>query len=449
MRAEALIVVGLGYGDEGKGSVVDHLARACDARAVVRFNGGAQAAHNVVLADGRQHTFAQFGSGTFAGAATHLSRYVLVNPLLLFLEAEQLARAGVADPLARLTISADAPITTPFHIAANQLRELARGGARHGSCGLGIGETMRDVVAGIHIRAGDLRHPARLREALIDLQERKRREMRAGFQGAWPLGTPSALRSARALNDTLEVFATLAETVAIVDEPPDFGAGTVIYEGAQGVLLDEHAGFFPHVTWSRTTPVNARALAGAEATTIGVARTYMTRHGAGPLVTEDAAPGSARAPQRSRPVAGRLAHRPPRPRGAALRRPRLRPPRRAGDNPCGRRATGLAGGDRVRASRRDDAARPGRTAGSRRAGAADAAGRERVAGVRAGGGRGRRDRARSRRPRLARRPRPDERRLRSCRVEYVLFHGRHHLLTRFQGEYLARLAREPRHRPRR
>ena len=81
MSREAHIVVDLGFGDSGKGTVTDHLVRQTGARLVVRFNGGAQAGHTVVLADGRSHTFSQLGAGSFvAGVRTHLSRFMLVHP---------------------------------------------------------------------------------------------------------------------------------------------------------------------------------------------------------------------------------------------------------------------------------------------------------------------------------------------------------------------------------
>lgn len=98
-------VVDLGYGDAGKGTVVDWLCATRRVHTVVRFNGGAQAAHNVVLRDGRHHTFAQFGAGTFhPGVGTHLSRHVVVDPLALAAEADHLATVGVPDALDRLTV---------------------------------------------------------------------------------------------------------------------------------------------------------------------------------------------------------------------------------------------------------------------------------------------------------------------------------------------------------
>src|SRR5688572_1634241 len=139
------LTVDLGFGDAGKGSIVDFLTRANEAHTVVRYNGGAQAGHRVVTAGPRprEHVFAQFGSGTLAGAATHLSRFMLIDPPAMLEEAGHLARLGV-DALERTTIDAGAPVITPFQRAVNRLRELARGDARHGSCGMGIGETMAD-----------------------------------------------------------------------------------------------------------------------------------------------------------------------------------------------------------------------------------------------------------------------------------------------------------------
>src|SRR5262249_276861 len=120
VSAAVTLVAGLGFGDEGKGSIVDFLVRKTGARMVVRYNGGAQAAHNVIANDGgreRHHTFAQFGSGTLAGADTLLSRFVHVNPLSLFSEARHLSTLGIHDPLSRVHIERGAHVTTPFHVA--------------------------------------------------------------------------------------------------------------------------------------------------------------------------------------------------------------------------------------------------------------------------------------------------------------------------------------------
>jgi adenylosuccinate synthase len=173
----ATILVDLTFGDAGKGSLVDYLVRRDNAHTVIRFNGGAQAAHNVVLPDGRHHTFSQFGSGTFVpGVRTHLSRFMLFDPLALAAEERHLRSVGVTDAFDRLTLDRRALVVTPFQRAANRLREVARGDARHGSCGMGIGETMSDVLDdNLALRGADLLNPSRLRRTLRQVQEAKRR----------------------------------------------------------------------------------------------------------------------------------------------------------------------------------------------------------------------------------------------------------------------------------
>ena len=298
MDALVPIVVGLGYGDEGKGTTVDWLVRHYAAHTVVRFNGGAQAGHNVVLPDGRHHCFAQFGAGTFAGARTHLSKYMLVNPIAAYSEASVLEDKGIADlALTQLSCHEDAIVTTPFHVSMNRLRELARGDARHGSCGMGIGETVdgshRDPQSTIRIR--DLRDARALRRKLKRQQEIMVRE-----QLELPISSEDLGRSADyrviVAHDTVErteaIFQIFSDRISIVDddwvrallEQPG-----VVFEGAQGVLLDETFGFAPHNTWSTCTFTNAMALlAGLDVQPLrlGVTRSFHTRHGAGPFVTE-------------------------------------------------------------------------------------------------------------------------------------------------------------------
>ncbi|RAY13213.1 adenylosuccinate synthetase [Actinomadura craniellae] len=281
---EHVVVVDLGYGDAGKGTVVDWLCARGPARTVVRFNGGAQAAHNVVAPDGRHHTFAQFGSGTLTpGVRTHLSRFMLVDPLALAAEARHLAALGVPDALDRLTVDRDALLTTPYHRAAGRAREAARGAGRHGSCGMGIGETAAYALEhpADAPRAGDCASPARLRRLLVRLRDRC-----AAVPGCGPLPDVA---------DCADAFAAFAARVRLVGGEHLarlLRSGPVVFEGAQGVLLDEWHGFHPHTTWSTTTFANAATLlaeAGAAAVRLGVLRTYTTRHGPGPFVTEDPA----------------------------------------------------------------------------------------------------------------------------------------------------------------
>lgn len=112
----AYIIAGLAYGDEGKGATVDYLCRRFPVGLVVRYNGGSQAGHNVVTPDGRHHTFSQFGSGTFIpGVRTHLSLYMLINPLNMIREEEHLREKGVTDAWDRLSIEGACLVVTPFH----------------------------------------------------------------------------------------------------------------------------------------------------------------------------------------------------------------------------------------------------------------------------------------------------------------------------------------------
>ena len=136
------MVMGLGFGDEGKGKIVDYLTRRTGLTEVVRFNGGPQAAHRVVTGDGRSHVFSQFGSGTFVPEVkTRLASPVLMDPLALMNENGALIESGVPDALSRLQISIDSPLITPYQRLVNRVREFKRGGGRHGSCGMGVAET--------------------------------------------------------------------------------------------------------------------------------------------------------------------------------------------------------------------------------------------------------------------------------------------------------------------
>ncbi|RYE95003.1 MAG: adenylosuccinate synthetase [Myxococcales bacterium] len=299
-RSRSVAVVGLGFGDEGKGTMIDALARRLGARAVVRFNGGPQAAHHVVTDDGRTHCFAQFGSAMLAHPAMRSASgpRVLVEPLALGREAAALERLGVPAPLGRLHLDERSVVVTPFHRLINRALELARGGGRHGSCGLGVGPAYTDSLdPGVAtVRLGDLRDEARAARTLdfirlmkLDLAE----QLRDGCDG-------DARAELSAVLDDLRrrdlVAATLAGyrpvlaalgSIAPFTPPP----GPLLLEGAQGVLLDERHGFWPHVTPSTTTFAGADELSPDVPYRLGVLRAFSTRHGAGPLVAERPAGG--------------------------------------------------------------------------------------------------------------------------------------------------------------
>jgi adenylosuccinate synthase len=295
----AWIVVDLGFGDAGKGSVTDFLVRDHGASLVVRHGGGAQAGHTVVTVAGPHHTFSQLGAGTFVpGVGTHLGPAFLLHPGGLLQEVARLAMVGVPDALARLTVDQRATVITPFQQAAGRLRELQRGAAAHGTCGVGVGEARGDRLHRHDdtLVAGDLRNLAALREPLARQQARKRDELRAALDLDDPRAAPEALllRDPTAVARTLEQWAPLQRALTVLD--PGAGrcriaaAGTVVFEGAQGVLLDQTHGFRPHTTWCDCTATPARALlAGLDAAvvTLGVTRAFMIRHGPGPLPTED------------------------------------------------------------------------------------------------------------------------------------------------------------------
>lgn len=301
----AAIVVDLGFGDAGKGLVTDHLTREMGARLVVRFHGGAQAGHNVVTPDGRHHTFSQLGAGTFVpGVETYLSEAMVVHPTALLAEAAHLLSVGVPDALDRLFVSERALVITPFHQAANRLRELARGAGRHGSCGVGVGETVADALRDPEeaVRAGDLRHGRALVPRLLRIQARKREEVRAEIASL--AGWAPADQERDLLEDPgvperwCGALAPLFPRVTITGEgwlgARLAGPGATVFEGAQGVLLDEWAGFHPYTTWSTCTFERALALLSGcafegEVVRVGVLRTYAVRHGAGPLPSEDTA----------------------------------------------------------------------------------------------------------------------------------------------------------------
>lgn len=287
-------VVDLGFGDAGKGATVDALVREHDCGLVVRFNGGAQAGHNVIAPDGRHHTFSQFGAGTFVtGCRTLLTEDVLVHPLGMLFENDHLIELGVRDAFERTEVHRNARLITPFQQAANHARERARGLAAHGTCGVGVGECVRDSLEhpGDTLRAGDLEDVPRVRALLGQQRERKRAEV-ATVGGDLSLFDDPAL-----IERVLEAWSEWSAHVRLVDEREATGrlksTLRVVFEGAQGVLLDEWWGLHPHTTWSDCTGRKVYELWDESLMRLGVTRSYQCRHGAGPFPTEQPMPGVA------------------------------------------------------------------------------------------------------------------------------------------------------------
>jgi adenylosuccinate synthase len=274
MTRTAQAVIGAGYGDEGKGLLTDLLASRTEDAVVVRSNGGAQAGHTVVTPDGIRHVFHHVGSGAFAGAATHLSRHFVAHPMLL-LEEWRTLRALGAD--LRLSSDPRALVTTPWDVMLNQAVELMRGDGRHGSTGVGFGETIeRNLRPEFAIATQDLYRPglaarlARIRDTLVPERLAK-------------LGVPALpAELADALADPGLITRYLADCEAWLDRVdllPDRRLGEdrpVIFEAAQGLLLDQDYGAFPHVTRSNTGLRNMLAIAAA-AGLPGIDVIYATR----------------------------------------------------------------------------------------------------------------------------------------------------------------------------
>jgi adenylosuccinate synthase len=285
------VVIGANYGDEGKGLMTDYFASMNPDRcAVVRYNGGAQAGHTVVTADGRRHVFSHFGSGSFLGCPTYLSQFFIVNPILYGKEYKSLVDLGVRPSVC---IDPKALVTTPYDMFINQFLERKRGSARHGSCGMGINETVTRCLRSPLFRtiACDFLKPGQLLDKLVSLGQTwfpdRLREL--AIDTADPEVAGFVSREMQIIEQFICDVNSLLITAAITAEYPQHEL--VIFEGAQGLLLDEdRIEGWPHLTRSKTGLANVIYLARKyrlEALDVTyVSRTYLTRHGAGPLPNE-------------------------------------------------------------------------------------------------------------------------------------------------------------------
>lgn len=275
MRARA--VIGANFGDEGKGLLVDYFCAKGDAGVVVRFSGGPQAGHTVVTPKGSRHVFRQVGAGAFSGVPTFWSKYVRVNPIALFVELRQLDAIGIVP---ELYASPECLVTTFADMIINRRLEDARGKSRHGSCGMGIGETVeRSQIPELAITLADLFNGVNLEVRLREICDKYAR-FRTGSPIDEPKMAESFLRACKALPE--------AVTPAGIGQCKD-----PVFEGSQGLCLDmDNREYFPHVTRSKTGMAKVEELARAGGFSVEpwyVTRTYLTKHGAGPLPGENPA----------------------------------------------------------------------------------------------------------------------------------------------------------------
>ncbi len=293
------VVIGANYGDEGKGLMTDYLVRQSGAKLVARFNGGAQAGHTVTTA-GQRHVFGHVGAGTFAGADTYLTSEFIVNPYIFAREWEMLQQKGFQP---EVLVHHNARVTTIYDMAINAAVEMARGDKRHGSCGLGINETVtrdqyaRDNFEGWQLSAADVKTGSfkRLVKVLerihtqwvpLRLKQLGLEDLPEGFH----TNTGHILRNADYEAHADRLMTAMQQMELVYDVKPSGAPLPVVFEGAQGLALDEELGEFPHVTRSITGL--PQAIEGADAMGIKelqpvyVTRAYLTRHGAGPLNNE-------------------------------------------------------------------------------------------------------------------------------------------------------------------
>lgn len=281
MRAQA--VVGASFGDEGKGLVVDYLCAKGGVGVVVRYCGSANAGHTVVLRDGTRHVFKHFGAGTLRGVPTFFSEHAAVNPIAFFRELDELHAIRIRPAV---YAHPDCLVVTFADMLINQCVEDARaakGTGRHGSTGMGLNETItRSQVPELKITFSDLLNGDRaLEQKLVKICT-----LWAAYRAGKPLVN---------YEPQVEAFVKGCEAFAHAVVPAGIGSfRDPLFEGSQGLLLDQdNEEYYPHVTRSSTGLRNVRMLcakAGISELNIDsyyVSRTYLTRHGAGPLPGED------------------------------------------------------------------------------------------------------------------------------------------------------------------
>ena len=281
-----VVVVGTQWGDEGKGKVVDWLTD--HAQGVVRFQGGHNAGHTLVI-KGVKTALQLIPSGVMReGLACYIGNGVVVDPVHLLAEIERLEAMGVS-VRQRLFISESCPLILPFHVALDKARETLRetsGAGKIGTTGKGIGPAYEDKVARRALRVQDLKHPERFAKRLRELLE-LHNVVLTDYLHAEPLAFEPIFEQAMQVAE--QVKPMLAD-VGYLLHLAQRGGANILFEGAQGTLLDIDHGTYPYVTSSNCVAGNAAAGSGVGPQMLhyilGITKAYTTRVGAGPFPTE-------------------------------------------------------------------------------------------------------------------------------------------------------------------
>ena len=278
-----VVVIGAQWGDEGKGKIVDWLTD--HAHGVVRFQGGHNAGHTLVIG-GKKTILHLIPSGILReGVACYIGNGVVLSPHALVEEIDTLAQAGV-DVRPRLKISEACPLILPHHVALDQAREAAKGEGRIGTTGRGIGPAYEDKVARRGLRLQDLFHPDRFAAKLKEVLEFHNFVLQSYFHAS-AVDYRATLDSALALAARIEPM--IADVPRLLYEAQRAGHN-LLFEGAQGTLLDIDHGTYPFVTSSNCVAGAAAAGAGIGPQhlhyVLGITKAYTTRVGSGPFPTE-------------------------------------------------------------------------------------------------------------------------------------------------------------------
>ena len=279
-----VVVIGSQWGDEGKGKIVDWLSERADV--IVRFQGGHNAGHTLVI-DGVEFKLSLLPSGIVRpGKMSVIGNGVVIDPTALIREIGQITSQGVEISPKNLLISLSAVLILPVHQRVDQVREAIAAKGKIGTTGRGIGPAYEDKVARRALRMADIIDADAMADKIHSLVAHHNIFLKGA--GEPPMDADEIIAGVMALRE--KIIPYLGEAWAILDDARRQGQ-RILYEGAQGVMLDIDHGTYPYVTSSNTVAGQAATGAGVGMTTIGyvlgITKAYTTRVGSGPFPTED------------------------------------------------------------------------------------------------------------------------------------------------------------------